>query len=198
MNTAQAKSRLRARLKRERARHLPESEHLCADVLERLSPLNARTLAVYAALPGEVDVAPLVDRWLAEGRTVLYPRVTGRTTMELADVTRREDLRASKLGILEPVGPAWTGSVEAFLLPGLAFDGLGGRLGFGAGYYDRFLLLHPTACRIGVAFDWQVVSHVPMDLHDLRADLVITDRRIYRGGLAHRALKELGCIPTRS
>lgn len=99
--------------------------------------------------------------------------------MEFVRVQTREELVTGHFGILEPLGATWPGEIDTVLVPGLAFDLAGNRLGFGAGYYDRFLDESRPLQVIGVGFDWQVVSQLPAEPHDIAMDWVVTDRRTY-------------------
>lgn len=179
MSTRQAKARLRVRFKRARARHLGHAPALSARICAHLAGLEAKVIAVFASHEGEPDLADVVDIWLSQGRTVLYPRVTGPGQMELCRVGARSELYPGKFGILEPLGARFDGDVEVVLVPGLAFDLHGHRLGFGAGFYDRFLGRDSEVVAIGVAFDWQVVSRLPSEPHDRPVSAVLTDRRVY-------------------
>lgn len=64
------------------------------------------------------------------------------------------------------------------ILPGLAFDGMGGRLGYGGGFYDRYLAKHPNCMKMGVAYDFQCIKEVVKDEKDICVDIIITDKRI--------------------
>lgn len=156
-------------------------------VVERLVALpelrRAQVVLLYAALAEETDVGALVAPLRERGARTLFPRVRG----EQLDLVEASDLRTLQLGyrgIHEPVGPAVdAGSVQAVIAPGVAFDPHGGRLGQGGGHYDRLLAgLPDEAVRIGVCFAGQMVPDVPRDAHDLRVDLVVTDRAVYRTG----------------
>ncbi len=142
-----------------------------------LSRPDLRVIAAYAALPGEIDLSSLVSRHT--GRTWLYPRVTNEhlTLHPIADPARQ--LVPGSFGILEPPAslPAVSvESVDAFLCPGLAFDGAtGGRLGRGRGFYDRLLEnARPDCVKAGICHPFQLVPDTFSEPHDIRMDLVIT------------------------
>jgi len=182
-----SKARLRAHYKRARVQHVGLAPELSQKICERLQALDAQIIAVYSALPGEVSVCAAVDAWLAAGKTILYPRVIGPGKMVLIPVQNRNELSAGKFGIMEPDGPPWTGPVDVVLVPGLAFDLAGHRLGFGAGFYDRFVEANPSRT-LGIAFDWQMARVLPAEAHDQPMDAVLTDRRVYRGERVSKAL----------
>lgn len=134
------------------------------------------------ALADEVPLDDLLDSLGAAGR-LLLPRVRGRDLVFSA-VRDLGTLRRSRLGVLEPseAEPALSlGPRDVILVPGVAFDTAGARLGRGMGFYDRALALHgerPFA--VGVAFAFQVVERVPVLAHDRSVDAVVTERVLHR------------------
>lgn len=142
---------------------------------------TAQTLLFYAPLPGEVDVWPLLKAALASGKTVSLPRFDAATGKYEARVLGRRagEMVVGAFGIREPsarcslLAPA---RADWILVPGLAFDQRGQRLGRGRGYYDR-LLLEIAGRRCGVAFDQQVLAVVPSEPHDLRMNALVTPTR---------------------
>ena len=154
-------------------------EELSLPVIARLRPLlrEATVVLAYYSLPDEVCTHVLLDELVADGKTVLLPKVTGADTMELRRYTGRADLQEGAYHILEPVGEPFTdlSAIDLILVPGLAFDAAGHRLGRGRGYYDRFLHSknRPYCVKIGVCFDFQKVDEVPVDAHDIAMDKVV-------------------------
>ena len=138
----------------------------------------AQTIAAFSVLPGEPDA---LDPWPGDKRIAL-PRVVGDELI-FHWATDRAELLPGKFGIPEPCAEASPAGNEfdLILVPGLAFDLRGGRLGRGKGYYDRFLA-GVRGLRAGVCFDDQIVESVPIDPHDLRMDFVVTPSLIYRCG----------------
>jgi 5-formyltetrahydrofolate cyclo-ligase len=184
---AAAKTRLRAAL-RERLAAVPDSERdaRSASIVERLEGLvevrDADSLLLHRSLRTEVSLERLLATALARGQSVLVPRVDGARLIHV-EIDEDTSWRRSTLGVLEPLAgdsPELCGKIVA-LIPGLAFDAQGGRLGRGGGHYDRFLRemrgTHSIHA-IGVAFDVQIVEHVPMDDHDERVDRVVTESRV--------------------
>lgn len=136
---------------------------------------EARVVLLYAALPDEVPTLDLIAR--TEGKTLLLPRVVG-DELELRLYTTPDNLVESEdFHILEPTGPLFTdyATIDLAVIPGMAFDAEGHRLGRGKGFYDRFLG-HP-ACRqltkVGLCFDFQLLDNVPADAHDIAVDDVL-------------------------
>ena len=137
---------------------------------------DAHTLLMYSALPDEVPTQSLIDELAAQGKTVLLPRVVNDTEMELRRYQGRDSLQAGAFGILEPTGTLFTDydRIDVAIVPGMAFDKGGHRLGRGKGYYDRFLARVPYIYKIGLCFPWQMVEYVPTDDYDIPMDEVIT------------------------
>src|SRR5439155_13608401 len=140
----------------------------------------ARTVALYAATPEEADPSAALGTLLARGVRVLFPRVVG-PDLEFAAGDPAE-LRPGHRGIPEPLGGAVDpAEIDLIVVPGLAFDRGGARLGRGGGHYDRTLARLPArVVRVGFCFDFQVVDRVPRGPLDQPVDLVVTDRRVIR------------------
>ena len=168
-------------------------------VLERISPAartaasqalserlkvqmpGARAILFFAPLPAEIDLWPLLEEILAAGKTVALPRFDSASQSYVACRVRnlKNDIVAGQFGIREPV-PACAeiplGEVDLILVPGVAFDLSGHRLGRGKGFYDR-LLSKARGIKCGIAFDEQIVEEVPKDSHDVRMDFIFTPTR---------------------
>ncbi len=176
---ALTKPLLRQQMRTERLQHeqlLPRwSDAIAARLRERL--VESRVVAAYWPLADEVDIRPLIAWLVAEGKTVLLPRVTGETTMELRHYQSSDDLREGAFHILEPTGTVFADypAIDVILVPGVAFDAAGRRLGRGRGYYDRFLPLLSQAHKLGVCFPFQRVAEVPAEAHDIVMDEVASE-----------------------
>ncbi|NOY81041.1 MAG: 5-formyltetrahydrofolate cyclo-ligase [Kiritimatiellaeota bacterium] len=189
----QAKAELRTRLRAVRRRldsdeTARESERICARVLELPEVRTARAVALYAALSGEVNLKRIIEECQRQGKSMLFPRFRAvDRTYEMVQVHEfesetvpgfygirepRPDLPATPTGLCRDRRTAW-------IVPGLAFDGAGGRLGQGGGYYDR-LLAGVKGPKIGVAFQWQLLPAVPTCRHDVRLDVLVTGNRVLR------------------
>ncbi len=193
------KTELRQQIRQTKRQFSPQQlKELSLPIIARLRPRLAQAATVYAyySLPDEVCTHTLVDDLAAEGKTVLLPKVTGPHTMEWHRYTSRANLVAGAYGIAEPdSGLADRIQVSSncqlsivncqfsilnsqfkapiILVPGIAFDPQGHRLGRGKGYYDRFLAAHPDIYKIGVCFDFQKVPEVPVDEFDIPVDEVV-------------------------
>ena len=137
---------------------------------------SAKTIMLYHSLPDEVDTHTIVDSLLMSGKTILLPRVTGEGTMELHRYNGPKDMQVGAYGIMEPTGEVYTdySNIDLAVVPGVAFDHDGNRMGRGKGYYDRFLPLIPDKEKIGVCFPFQMITSIPAEEHDIRMDEIIT------------------------
>ncbi len=140
-----------------------------------LRPEKPLTVAVYAALPHEVDLLPLLDEY--PQHRFCFPRCGARHRMVFHRVTDpAAQLAPAALGIPAPAEDLPVVAPQDFdlvLVPGLAFTEEGARLGYGGGYYDRFLPLCTHACIAAAAFAEQMLPHVPTDEHDVRIPRII-------------------------
>ena len=156
-----------------------ELEELSLPVISRLlihpAVTNAKTILMYYSLPDEVYTHDIVDMLVQHGKTVLLPRVVDSENMEIRTYCNAADLAPGSYGIMEPTGTTYTAysKIDVAVVPGMAFDPQGHRLGRGKGYYDRFLPKAANAYKIGLCFDFQKVEAVPSDLNDITMDCII-------------------------
>ena len=143
-----------------------------SDIGEMLDPLDCGSpLAVYLASSDEINIDPYIEYMLHAGVEVVAPRWNGET-YELAKLKGLDDknLRRGPMGIREPIDAdiVEPKKVYAWIIPGLAFTMEGKRLGYGGGWYDRFLASAPKgAVKIGVAYSFQIVDDLPAESHDI-------------------------------
>ena len=186
MATSLTKPEARQRM-REVRRLQSNKESLSDTICERLRSHaafgTAKVVMVYIHARSEVRTDTLVQELLASSRTVAIPFCEGDELIPWQLVTRNE-LAVGAFGILEPknelrelptrqVDPA---AIDLIVVPGLAFDRWGNRLGSGRGYYDRLLpRLRPDAIKIGLAYECQIVADLATQAHDVPMDFVITE-----------------------
>jgi 5-formyltetrahydrofolate cyclo-ligase len=154
------------------------SDAVCRRLAASPTLARAHTVALYAAIEREIDLAPLARTLLARGVRVVYPRVA-RPRLTFHVVTSLDELSPDRWGIPTPSATAPTvGSdeLDALLVPALAFDRRGHRLGYGRGYYDGELAAAPRALRIGIAHEMQLVDELPVGATDEPVDWIITER----------------------
>ena len=175
------KQALRTKLRAMRKSLSPETQKLAGEaVREKVLALEAykraKTVMAYIACRGELDVSPVIDEILSSGRTLLLPRCEAGGTLTARIITSPEALLPGAYGIPEPAEDAEIAppeSIDLILVPGLAFDREGARLGQGGGYYDR-LLSKTGAVKVGICHEAALIDCVPREAHDIRMDAVIT------------------------
>jgi 5-formyltetrahydrofolate cyclo-ligase len=143
---------------------------------------NARTVLAFSSFGSEVDTAPIIEALVARGARVALPRIEGDRLVPIA-YRPGDDVTTTSFGALEPsAGPVVPdGEIDVVVTPGVAFDGLGRRVGYGGGFYDRLLRRLPhRPPRIAVAFAPQLVDEVPNGRGDLPVDVVVTEDRVIR------------------
>ncbi len=133
---------------------------------------RAGTVCLYSSLADEVDTHELIERYKKTKR-ILLPTVKG-DVIELHEYGKQDSTKTGDFGISESTGALFTDydSIELVIVPGMAFDSKGNRLGRGKGYYDKFLS-QTKARKVGLCFDFQMVDSVPTLPHDIRMDEVI-------------------------
>jgi 5-formyltetrahydrofolate cyclo-ligase len=141
--------------------------------------LAAQVVALYSAFRGELATLPLAEELRARGVVLAYPRVRPHErVLAFHEIQDESQLTPSRLGIPEPpedtpiVAPS---SIDIVVVPGLAFDPLGGRVGWGGAYYDTTLAAAQRALRVGYAFELQIIPRVPMNGSDERVDVLATE-----------------------
>ncbi len=145
----------------------------------------ANTVLFFISFRSEVDTMPMIKRALEENKAVCVPctEIDGRSMTACRITDLDGDLQTGNYDILEPkpecMRPVPPEELDVVLMPGVAFDLTGGRLGYGGGYYDRFLEKCDPRCRlIAVAFEIQIVDHVPCADHDTHIHKIVTEERV--------------------
>ena len=144
--------------------------HLQTLVKER----KAQSVHTFISMPGEVNTWPFIQWLLDEHITVVCPKTLANRSLEHRVLTSLQELESGKFGTQHPAGSlVYTQQPDMIIVPGLAFDSHGYRMGYGAGYYDTFLALFPTAYKVGVCYPFQYINQVPTEPHDAKMDEVI-------------------------
>ena len=140
--------------------------------LEKMTVFQeAKTVLLYYPKNNEVDVLPLFKRYKRD-KVLLLP-VTHRRGMTANPYEGNDKMHRGKVGIPEPTTPPYEGDIDLIIVPAVAFDKQGNRLGRGGGYYDRFLKKQSHATFIGVGYDFQLVDEVPVRQHDQKMHRII-------------------------
>lgn len=140
----------------------------------------SNNIFIFVSYNNEVDTHKIINQAIEDGKNVFVPKVISKEDGMIAvKINSLDDLDTGHYGILEPknycleTNPS---EIDLAVIPGLAFDLNGGRLGYGGGYYDRFLTLIKDSCiKIALAYDFQVIDCVPMQENDIKIDGIITN-----------------------
>lgn len=154
--------------------------------------VNADAILTYVSFRSEVDTFPLIERAFTDGKAVFAPKVLGKE-MDFFRIYSLADLTAGYRGILEPSGRysynEWggdqLGQCILICMPGAAFDRARHRIGYGGGFYDRYLSGHlrRKVATVALAYDCQVFEEIPWEAHDIRPEWIITEKeRISENG----------------
>ena len=151
---------------------LEQSEKILTKLEQHPDFVKADTVMLYSALPDEVQTQAFLEKWHLK-KHIILPTVVGD---DIIPVAYGEDtaFAVGDFNILEPQNEPYTGGFDLIVVPGVAFDRNGNRLGRGRGYYDRFLCQHLDVKRIGICFDFQLIDEVPAESFDIRMDEVIS------------------------
>lgn len=159
---------------------LKASERIQKAVLNCPEYIAAKAVGCYLALPYEVQTGMILDHCRKEGKKVCVPAYYEKEKRyEMTWLEKEDPVQPGRWNIAEPEHKERAGimDVDCILVPALAYDTQGGRLGHGGGHYDRILGAW-TGYKIGVAFDFQVLDEVPQGVQDIPVDLVITETRV--------------------
>jgi 5-formyltetrahydrofolate cyclo-ligase len=142
---------------------------------------QARVLALYAPIHREVDTSAVAVEALSAGKTLLYPAVAG-SELQFRRVRGLDELSAGCYGIPEPVGEAWEPrQADLIVVPGVAFDRSGRRIGYGKGYYDKTLhVLEGSGRLVAFCYDFQLFEEIVGEPHDVTMDIIVTETTVVR------------------
>jgi 5-formyltetrahydrofolate cyclo-ligase len=177
------RAHIRARLEKiSDAVRAVESIELCERLKTQMP--SARTILFFAPLPDELDVWPMLEMSLALGVTCALPFFDAAKKTYGAKIiqTLATDIVTGKFGVREPASNCAEIALNQFdliLVPGMAFDLSGNRLGRGRGFYDR-LLENASGIKCGVGYDFQLLEKIPAELHDAKVDFILTPTRCVR------------------
>lgn len=164
-----------------------EHEELSNRIAENLFSLEewkkANTIGITISIPPEVPTVRIIEQAWSEGKSIAVPKCDPeQKTMEFKKITSFNQLESVYYGLLEPIEETNKISIEELdflVVPGLAFSKEGYRLGFGGGYYDRFLS-HYRGQTVALTYEIQLVDHLPIEVHDIAVGKLITPTKILR------------------
>lgn len=158
------------------------SNRIAKTLYEKPFYKQAEYIYLYVSYNQEVDTVEIIKHILDDKKRVAVPKIIDKN-MDFYEITSLDQLSEGAFGIQEPIGnkpvsedPEWASS-NLMIIPGLAFDKNGGRIGYGGGYYDRYLHKHPKriGLKIALAYDFQVLEHIEIESFDEKIDGIITD-----------------------
>ena len=184
MSKAAIRTEIRDRLRALDPQQKADADRRISDrVLELPEFQHARRIFCYLPLATEVDTRPIVAHLLATHGAAYVPITDIDARMlHVAEISSLDDLTEGPYGIPEPTDPRLVDPalIDLWIVPGIAFDRQGRRIGHGGGYFDTFFGAHPTSApKVAVAYAFQVVDGVPADDHDVPVDLVVTEDEIW-------------------
>lgn len=148
---------------------------------------NAKNIMFYVSFNNEVDTQNAIKELLnKKEKTIIVPFVEkNNPIIQLSELKNFDELEPKTFGILEPkkyyIREFNHEKLDLVLIPGMVFDLNGHRIGYGYGYYDRFLRkIKNTAKKIGLAYDFQIVDKIPEEIHDVPVDIIITESRVIK------------------
>lgn len=183
----QVKGELRKRMKAVRKAmphetRLAKSRLICENLTKMDAWKNARIVAMYLAMHEEVHLTFAMDVATAEKKIIALPRVDDATnTLTLHVWNKGDAMESSAFGVTEPLpsAPRVAGDeVDLVIVPALAIDERGHRIGYGAGYYDGLLPSLMRAVRVGVAFDFQLIAEAPNQANDVPLKYIVSEARV--------------------
>lgn len=175
-------------IKRREEISLAQKSHMDREILKRLLESkyynNSNVIFTFVSFKKEVDTHNLIGQALKDGKKICVPRVINKKSgMVACYIDGLHSLTPGCMGILEPGENAVLANkddMDLIIVPGLAFDRKGGRIGYGGGYYDKFLEELPGDIpKVAIAYDFQIIHYIRMCQHDIKVDLIITDKGIY-------------------
>lgn len=162
-------------------------EEMDREIFNRLINLDlykeAKNIFIYLSFGSEIDTNPIIDRALEDGKEVYIPKIyKSNKEMKAIRLNSFEDLEENSMGILEPKDDSNfidKENIDLIIVPGAVFDLEGNRIGYGGGYYDRFLSnIKDKRNKVALAYDLQIVENIEAEEHDIKVDYIITNSRI--------------------
>ena len=142
---------------------------------------TCKSIFCFVSLAEEVETHSLIDSMLQEGKLLTIPKIIHSKQMIAIPFKNWSELTPGQLGILTPMSSVpYKGEIDVCITPGIGFTANGTRLGYGQGYYDKWLAKHTVKYKIAVAFECQLVDNLPTDANDVAMDMIVTEERIIR------------------
>jgi len=167
---------LKKRLELDQEKYETYSQKIVEKLRNQIKKMEFDSIALYYPINKEVNVLSLIEELLKTQKKVYLPKVLGKQ-MKMGRVKSLDRLIKSKFNIPEPIDDEISSKIDLYIIPAIAYDFNGYRIGYGGGYYDRYFLQNPKTYLIGVVFNFQLIDSVPIHPHDLQADLIMTEKK---------------------
>ena len=160
-------------------KEINDKEKISTIIVDKIINLDiykkSKVVALYNSLNNEVDTKYLINKSLKE-KIVLLPRIIDNQIVFI-EINNNTKYEKSNIGVLEPIGKEYLGNIDLIIVPGVSFDRKRNRLGFGMGYYDKYLY-NKNIYKIGIGFNEQLIDELPVDKYDIKMDLIITEKEL--------------------
>ena len=184
MDLSKEKEYLRSKLRKKRANISPElrtqKSKKITNFLYGIDEFKrSDNIFCYISYISEVETLPLINHALKKGLDLFVPKIINSTEMIAVKLNSLVNLKSDNIGILTPkTGEISLDTFDIAITPGIAFTKKGERLGYGRGYYDRWFSKNIVKVKVGVAFEEQIVTELPLEKTDINMDIVITEKEI--------------------
>ena len=154
------------------------SDKICENFLDSDIYKNCQNILAYSTIQNEVDLSQIINQALLDNKNLFLPRVEG-DSMNFYRINNTDKLQIGSFDILEPQnGTMYQDATNSIMLvPGIAFSTEGARIGFGKGFYDKYLSQHNSILKIGIAYDWQITKSWETNEFDINMNMIITEKR---------------------
>lgn len=174
------KSEIRKRMLDKRGRLASDEKvrldkRLCETVEKLIEDKNCQVIHSYIPMAGEIDITELLNRLLAKGKTIICPKSLPKKEMQNLVLSSLDQLEDGRFGTKHPAsGIEYSGEIDLYIVPGLAFDKRGYRVGYGSGYYDKYFSSNSKGYKVGICYKSQLVDNVPEESHDVPLDEIVS------------------------
>lgn len=147
---------------------------ICDELWRMIDKENYQVIHGYLPMGTEININPLLEKLLETGRTVVTPKTLPKRKLQNLVLNSLNEIEQGVFGTSHPANThEYKGAYDLIIIPGLAFDKNNYRLGYGAGYYDNFLIHQPDALKVGIFYPFQEVESVPREEHDVRLEEIL-------------------------
>lgn len=148
---------------------------ICTQLNHWVNENKPKVIHTFLPMKEEINLYPFIGKMLDQGKTIVTPKTLKKPLLQHLVLSSLTEITDGVYGTKHPLGNRdYTGQYDLIIVPGLAFDKSLNRLGYGAGYYDNFLKLHPNVPKIGICYPFQRIDKVPTENHDQKITGIIS------------------------